>query len=157
MTKYEKLLEESDDSGLTVKEYPLRHSDGVTVGRKIGIRAGRTSAQKACVLAEEMAHAEYTVGNILDQSDTGNRKQEQFARVKAYDRLIGIQGLIDAHLHGCRSRYEAAEYLEVTEEFLEEAVKCYRSKYGPYIRHDKFLVMFEPALTVIEFFEGKEK
>lgn len=153
MTRYEELLEESEAAGLTVKECPLRHSDGITIGRKIGIRSGQTSTEKTCVLAEEMAHAEYTVGNILDQSDAGNRKQELFARVKAYDRLIGIQGLIDAHLHGCRSRYEASEYLEVTETFLKEAVECYRKKYGAGVRKGKFLVMFEPTLAVIEFFQ----
>lgn len=157
MTKYEELLEESSAAGLTVKECPLRNADGFTVGRKIGIRTGQTSRQKACVLAEEIAHAEYTVGDILDQSIVANRKQELFARAKAYDKLIGIQGLIEAHKHGCRSRFEAAEYLEVTEEFLMETVECYRNKYGPYIRHGNFLVMFEPTLAVIEFFEGKEK
>lgn len=33
---------------------------------------------------------------------------------------------------GCTNRYETAEYLEVTEEFLEECISCYREKYGVY-------------------------
>lgn len=152
MTRYEELLNESEAAGLTVKECQLRHSDGITVGKKIGIRSGQTSTEKACILAEEMAHAEYTVGNILDQSDVSNRKQELLARAKAYDRLIGISGLIAAHQHGCQSQYEAAEFLEVTEEFLKEAVECYRKKYGPGVMRGKYMVMFEPTLAVIEFF-----
>lgn len=153
MTRYEELLDESKAAGLTVKECPLQHSDGITVGRKIGIRSDQTSTEKACTLAEEMAHAEYTVGNILDQSCISNQKQEILARVKAYDRLIGIPGLIAAHQHGCRNQYDAAEYLEVTEAFLKEAVECYRKKYGVGVRAGKYLVMFEPALAVIEFFQ----
>ncbi len=151
MTKYEELLDESAAAGLTVKEYPLQHSDGITVGRKIGIRSDQTSSEKACTLAEEMAHAEYTVGNILDLSCTSNQKQEMLARAKAYDRLIGIPGLIAAHQHGCRSQYDAAEYLEVTEAFLKEAVEYYRKKFGVGVRVGNFLVMFDPALAVIEF------
>lgn len=150
MTKYEELMEESPE--LTIKERPLRHSDGLTKGKKIYIRSSQTSIEKACVLAEEIAHAQFTVGCILDQGDTGNRKQELFARAKAYDRLIGLTGLIEAHKHGCQSRYEAAEFLEVTEEFLEEAVDRYRNKYGLYAKCGKYLVVFEPTLAVIEFF-----
>ncbi len=148
MTRYEELLEESEAAGLTVKECPLRHSDGITVGRKIGIRSGQTSTEKTCVLAEEMAHAEYTVGNILDQSDVSNRKQELLARAKAYDRLIGLPGLIAAFEHGCRSRYEAASFLDVTEKFLDEALTRYKAKYGIYVRIEDYIIQFEPCFAI---------
>lgn len=154
MTKYEELLEESSAAGLTVKEYPLCHSDGITVGKKIGIRSGQTSAEKTCILAEEMAHAEFTVGNILDQSDVSNRKQEQLARAKAYDHLIGLAGLIAAFEHGCRSRYEAAEYLGVTEKFLGEAIARYKEKYGIYVRVNEYLIQFEPWLAITKFIKS---
>ena len=36
--------------------------------------------EKASVLAEELGHYYTTVGNILDQEDAGNRKQEHKAR-----------------------------------------------------------------------------
>lgn len=79
---------------------------------------------------------------------------EELARIKAYDHLIGIPGLIAAHQHGCQSPHETAEYLDVTEEFLIEAIECYRKKYGMGVRAGKYLMMFEPTFAVIEFFQS---
>lgn len=151
MTKYESLTEEARSHGLETIELPLQHTDGMVSGNRIGIRTGQTSTEKACVLAEEIAHADYTVGNILDQGDAWNRKQELLARTKAYDRLIDLSGLIEAFEHGCQSRYEAAAFLEVTEEFLEEAVERYRDKYGCYVRCGAYVIQFEPGIAVTRF------
>ena len=153
MRKYEELTSAACEKGFFVAEYPFCHTDGMVRGHRIGIRAGQTETEKACVLAEEIAHAELTVGNILDQNDVSNRQQELRARIAAYDRLIGLAGLIAAHLHGCQNRYEAAEFLGVTEKFLAEAVECYRKKYGNGVMKGKYLIMFEPTLAVIEFFK----
>ena len=148
MTLYEKLTAEADAKGFIVAEVPLEHSGGIIYKNRIGIRAGQTSAEKACVLAEEMAHAQYTVGNILDQTDAGNRKQEYLARLKAYDKLIGLPGIVRAFSHGCRNRLEMADFLDVTEEFLQEALECYRGKYGISTTYDGFTIQFEPCLSV---------
>lgn len=150
MTKFEELEEETHAAGLTIKERPLRHSDGLVKGRKIYLRTGQTLTEKTCVLAEEIAHAELTVGNILNQSTVSNRKQEMLARTKAYDRLVGLSGLVEAFEHGCRNRYETAEFLEVTEEFLESAVQRYREKYGLYTKFGSYVIQFEPWLSVIK-------
>lgn len=146
---YEILVSEVSDSGLTVKEKPLKYNNGRIKGNKIAIRKDlETSSQKACVLAEELGHHYTTVGNILDQADTGNRKQERRARLWAYDKLIGLHGIIDAFEHGCGNRYEIAEYLDVTESFLLDAIAVYREKYGVCKRFQNYVVYFEPTLAV---------
>ena len=43
-----------------------------------------------------------------------------------------------------------AEYLEVTEEFLEECIECYRNKYGICKRVDNYVVYFIPQLSVMK-------
>ncbi len=43
-----------------------------------------------------------------------------------------------------------AEYLEVTEEFLNDALSCYRKKYGIFTQVDHYLIIFEPSLMVME-------
>ena len=106
--------------------------------------------EKACVLAEELGHHYTTYGNILDQSDASNRKQELRARAWAYNRQIGLLGLIRAYEHGCRNRFEIAEYLEVTEEVLEECISYYRKKYGIYQSVDNYIIYFVPTLTVFK-------
>ena len=42
-----------------------------------------------------------------------------------------------------------------TEEFLKEALECYRSKYGAAKQIDNYIVGFEPNLYVIELFESQ--
>lgn len=149
MNNYEALLDEANDTGLKVKELPLRSSDGRIKGNKIGIRKDiETSKKKACTLAEELGHHHTSVGNILDMDLTGNRKQERQARLWAYNKLIGLSGIIEAFEHGCQSRFEIAEYLEVTEEFLEECLACYRNKYGIGTTLDNYYIMFIPNLNV---------
>ena len=146
---YEALLEEAHQEGLFVKEKPLKYNNGRIKGKRIAIRQDiETNTEKTCVLAEELGHHHTSVGNILDMSDVRNRKQERQARLWAYNKLIGLSGIIEAFEHGCQSRYEMAEYLEVTEEFLEECVACYRNKYGVGTTLDNYYIMFIPNLNV---------
>lgn len=152
---YEELLIEADNSGLTVKELPLRSNDGRIKGKRIAIRQDiPTLAQKADVLAEELGHYHTTAGDILNQNDISNRKQELKARLWAYDRLIGLPGIIKGHHHRCQNRYELAEYLDVTEEFLQEALDYYSSKYGPYAIYGNYLIRFQPRIAVVERFQN---
>lgn len=151
MNNYESLLDEANKSGLKVKELPLVASDGRIKGNKIGIRKDIiTSTQKACVLTEEMGHHYTSIGNILDMDSIGNRKQERQARLWGYNKMIGLRGLIRAFEHGCRDSHEVAEFLEVTNEFLNDAIMIYREKYGVYTVIDNYIIYFIPNLTVGE-------
>ena len=148
---YEQLLTAADQEGLLVKEQPLTGHDGLIRGRRIAIRKDiETQAEKSCVLAEEIGHYRTSSGNILDQSKVENRKQEYRARLYGYNLKIGLIGLIRAYEHGCKDKYETAEYLDVTEEFLEECISCYREKYGVYKIVDNYIIYFIPNLAVFK-------
>lgn len=148
---YEELLMQADHESLQVKEKPLCSNDGRIKGDRIAIRQNiLTSAGKSCVLAEELGHYYTTTGDILDQSTVTNRKQELRARLWAYNKQIGLSGIISACKHGCRNLCEMAEYLDVTEEFLNEALSAYQSKYGISVPIDNYIVFFEPKLAVLE-------
>lgn len=147
---YEALLDEAHQEGLIVKEKPLKYSNGRIKGKRIAIRKDiETNAEKTCVLAEELGHHYTSYGNILDQSKAANRKQEYRARLYGYNLQIGLLGIIRAYEHGCKNLHEMAEFLEVTEEYLREAIKCYRSKYGEYMVVDNYVVYFIPCLAVL--------
>ncbi|WP_418714988.1 ImmA/IrrE family metallo-endopeptidase [Blautia hydrogenotrophica] len=151
---YEALLDEAHQEGLVVKEKPLRYNNGRIKGKRIAIRKDiETNTEKTCVLAEELGHYYTTTGDILDQSDTMNRKQEYRARLWGYNRLIGLMGIINAYIHGCQTLYEMAAYLDVTEEYLREAIFCYRNKYGVYKKIDNYVVYFEPCFKVCEILD----
>ena len=148
---YEELLKEADSLGLIVKEKPLQGTDGRILNRRIAIRKDiPTQTEKSCVLAEELGHHYTSSGDILNQNIVTNRKQEFRARVYGYNLLIGLRGIIQAYEAGCRNLYEMAEYLEVTEEYLKEALECYRKKHGVFATLDNYAIYFEPTLGVMK-------
>ncbi|RHU97171.1 ImmA/IrrE family metallo-endopeptidase [Dorea sp. OM07-5] len=152
MNTYEKLQDEACEDGIDVIDYTF-HSDrikGLYSKGTVAIRKDMNTTEKACVLAEELGHYYTTVGNILDMNVPANRKQERQARLHGYNRLIGLIGLADAYEHGCQNRYEIAEYLEITEEYLEDCIECYRGKYGICTAVDNYIIYFIPHLAVIE-------
>jgi Domain of unknown function (DUF955). len=147
---YETLLKEADSMNLVVKEKPLRAHAGRIKGNRIAIKADMTTTEKACVLAEELGHYYTTVGNILDQSDYQNQKQELRARLIAYNKMIGLLGIIKAYQKRCQTFAEMADYLNVPESFLKETLERYRTKYGCKVEVDNYVILFEPQLAVIE-------
>lgn len=152
---YEELLDTADQLDLAVKEQPLTVHDGLIRGRRIAIRKSiETQAEKSCVLAEELGHYFTSFGNILNMDEIQNRKQELRARLSGYDMQIGLIGIIECYKHHCRSLYEMAEYLQVTEEYLKEALECYSRKYGEnLVTIDNYAIRFVPSLQVIEFWK----
>lgn len=150
MNTYEYLLTEAGSEGLVVKELPLRGYDGRIKGNRVAISKSLTQAQKSCVLAEELGHHYTTVGNILDQSDTGNRKQEFRSRLWAYNKNVGLHGIIKAYEKNLTDLNDVAEFLDVTPEFLRDALECYREKYGNHVEVDNYVIMFEPYLSVVK-------
>ena len=152
---YEELLNTADQLDLAVKEQPLTVHDGLIRGRRIAIRKSiETQAEKSCVLAEELGHYFTSFGNILNMDEIQNRKQELRARLSGYDMQIGLIGIIECYKHHCRSLYEMAEYLQVTVEYLQEALECYSRKYGEnLVTIDNYAIRFVPSLQVVEFWK----
>ena len=147
---YDELLIEANNIGVIVKEADLRTRDGRCQGNRIAINENLSTVEKACVLAEELGHYHLTVGDITNQKDDNNRRQELKARRWGYNKKIGIIGLTNAFEHGCSNKYEIAEYLNITIEYLDEAIEYYSSKYGVMHVIDDYIIYFTPY-----FFIGK--
>ena len=143
MTGYEKLLADADHENVIVTDqFDLSDTrfKGLYCDGTIAIKEDMTELEKKCVLAEELGHHYTSVGNILDQTDTSNRKQERRARIWAYCKLLSLDDLIDSYKCGCTNRYEIADHLNVTEEFLIDCLAYYREKYGLYTKHKNYVV-----------------
>ena len=145
---YEELLIESDNIGLMVKERNLKANKGRIMGRRIAISTNISSNEKNCVLAEELGHHYTTSGDILNQLTVSDLKQELRARHWAYEKLITFEGLIDCFVNGIFQKNEIADYLNVTEDFLSEALNYYRQKYGIRIVKDDYIIYLEPSLSI---------
>ena len=152
MIAYDKLLNEADKLGIEVNEIIFKSDikglycdNHIRINKKI-----ETGIEKSCILAEELGHHYTSAGNILDQNDIRNRKQELKARAWGYDKKIGLIGLVQAYEANCQNKYEMAEYLEVTDEFLQEALIYYENKYGVFTRIDNYAIHFNPYLYIIK-------
>lgn len=151
---YEKLLIEAEKEGIEVFENNyIGKLKGLYVDNTITINTSmETNIEKKCVLVEELGHHYTSFGNIVNQSKLENRKQERLARAWGYKKLVGVIKLIEAYKNGVKNRFELAEYLDVTEEYIEEVLKYYRQKYGLYYQIDNYVVYFDP-LAVMEVWE----
>lgn len=153
MNTYEKLQDEACKDGIEVVDYPFESEriKGLCCDGTIAIRDNiATTTEKACVLAEELGHHYTSVGNIIDMDSSSNRKQERQARLWAYNKQIGLKGLVRAYEHGCTASHEIAEYLDVTEEALQECIEFYRDKYGEYKTVEHYIIFFIPHLAVLK-------
>lgn len=153
MNIYEKLQEEACRDGIDVIDYPFKSKKikGLYCDGTIAIKDNiDTTTEKACVLAEELGHHYTSVGNIIDMDNSSNRKQERQARLWAYNKQIGLKGLIRAYEHGCTASHEIAEYLDVTEKALQECIEFYRDKYGEYKTVEHYIIFFIPHLAVLK-------
>lgn len=149
MNAFERLLENTDIEHIHVSEKQFKsNAKGLMKGNRIAIRQDIPTVEKASVLAEELGHYYTTVGNILDQRDTDSRKQERRARIWAYNRMIGLDGLVRVYHKGCRTFYEMAEELEVSEDFFKAALEYYHEKYGCCTDYGGCRIFFEPLLSI---------
>lgn len=153
MNSFERLEDEASKDGVDVIHQKFRNQNigGLYCDGTIGInKTIATSVEKSCILAEELGHHYTSIGNIIDMTDARNRKQERQARLWGYNKKIGLNGIINAFRAGCQNRYEIAEFLESTEEYLQECINCYRDKYGIYTIIDNYVIYFIPNLAVVK-------
>ena len=129
MTGYEELLTDADKENIIVTDqFDLSgtrlqglYCDGTNaLNRDIYIET-----ETACVLAEELGHHYTTVGDIMDQTDITNRKQERRARIWAYHKLLSLNDLFASYKCGCQNQFEIAEHLTGTDEFLIDCLSYF--------------------------------
>lgn len=150
---YEELQDVACKDGIDVIERRFKSNNikGLYCNGVVAVNKDiETQKEKSCVLAEEIGHHCTSSGDILDQTDIMNRKQEYRARLYGYNLKVGLTGLISAYEEGCRNLYEMAEYLDVTEEYLRNVINCYHAKYGQYTIVDNYVIYFEP-FAVMKF------
>lgn len=142
------LYREAELEGIEIREHKFTsvrlkglYCDGVIT---LNSPAIKDMIEKTCVLAEEIGHHHTTAGIILDQADVRNRKQELRARRWAYSRLITLDLIVKAGQSGIEGRHDVAEFLGVTEAFLQHTIEHLQQKHGLYTCHMGFMIYFEP-------------
>lgn len=154
MTTYEKLITECEKLGAKVIELDFGTSKpcGKCKGNKLYINRNCSTKEKYCILCEELAHYLTTYGNITNQKDIKNRKQELFARRWGYEHSVSIIGIINAFEYGALTLYDIADFLGVTEEYLMECLEYYKQKYGDSYKIDNYIIEFIPRFGIFKKF-----
>lgn len=153
---YENLLIECDNEGINVKEKPLKANDGLCKGDKIAIKNTLNSKEKHCTLSEEYGHYKLTVGDITDLKNINNMKQEIKARRWGYEKIAGLEKIADAINKGAKNRYEIADMLEITDDFLDKVIHYFRLKYGVKRYCKGITFYFEPYFAISKDMNKKE-
>jgi Zn-dependent peptidase ImmA (M78 family) len=156
LTGYEELLTDAVKENIIVTDqFDLSGTrlKGLYCDGTIALNRGMCiESEKTCVLAEELGHHYTTVGDIMDQTNTANRKQERRARIWAYHKLLSLNDLINSYKCGCRNKFEIAEHLNITEEFLIDSLTYYKEKYGLYAQQDHYIIYFDP-LGILDLYK----
>ena len=152
MSNYENLISIAHNNGIKVVESDLGvdKAFGKCIGNLIIINNRVNEYERFCVLAEELGHFNLTVGDITNQSNFNNIKQELIARRWSYEKLISPEDIINAILSRIDNIYDLSESLNVTEDFLIQSIEHYKKKYGIYYVGETHLLMFDP-ISVASF------
>ncbi|MBH4749835.1 ImmA/IrrE family metallo-endopeptidase [Staphylococcus aureus] len=143
MGKYEELLMKCEVEVKETQRVP-RGFDGWYQEGEIFIRPSLSERNKLEVLYEELAHHKLTYGNILDQSKWINRKFENYARRHGFISAVPLREIVEAYNYGVRNLYELSEYLQLSEEYILEAIEQYKKIYGIGTHYGEYSITFEP-------------
>ena len=144
MSKLNELYIHADKNDIEIIDYDFKSDNikGLYCDNVIALKKGLPEAEKTCVLAEELGHYYTSVGNILDQHDPNNQKQENIARRWATNTLLCPADLVRAYRAGNEYISDIAEYLGVTSEFLIDSINVFSAKYGPVYSDGKYEIKF---------------
>ncbi len=132
MNKAEELLELAAQEGIDVhreklalpghRALYLRWRDQAVI-----LHDAESQSELACLLAEELGHHSTAPRLRIHYHTMEGIKAEARARRWAHRRLLPISLIQEAYAAGMRERWELAEYLDVTEPFLQEALEDYQA------------------------------
>lgn len=148
---YERLIKEYPHLKIYEKILPKGLS-GFYYDNIIEINKYKTSKEKHCILAEELGHHETTYGDITMLDSVTNKKLELVARRWGYHKIVSLESLIDCYILGHITVEDICEHLEITTNYLHEAISVYHQKYGLYVRCKGYRIFFDPLNIQKEFF-----
>ena len=151
MTPYEELLQTADNSGITVLEHDFRgNARGIYCDGIVILNKNCSTVEKYCTLAEELGHHHTASSNIIELDTLDKRKQELLGHRWGIERLLPLPSIIDTLIvNRCEDLIQLAELLEVTPEYLREALSYYKQKYGVRIDYKGYCVILDDASLVV--------
>ena len=143
MTQLEKLYTLAENNQIAVVDtcppelvsISIRFPDGSMLISSSDLSMAPVGTTKLECFGHELGHC--MTGSFYNlYSPFDIRAQHEFRANKwAINKLIPFSALIKAGKHGCRERYEFAEYFGVSEAFIQKAVD-YHASHGNFLPHE---------------------
>lgn len=151
MVDYEELLQIAYDQGVQVVDFDFEGDmTGYYCNNVAFIDKNTTeNKEKKCILAEELGHHFTAVGDITGEDTIEKCKQEQLGRRWGFEALLPINDILDVIIDGYDCLYLAAEQLDVTPEYLQEALVYYSQKYGPQMEYGDYIAIFPNESLIV--------
>ena len=147
MNQFESLEDELYiEDKIAIERLKLNHANGYY--RRYGSGFAFIAVSSDLTLTEAKCTAFHEAGHHYTLSESDNEDRNELrADTWAAKRLIPVSKLIKALTAGCINVYEAAEFLEVTERFLQKTLEIYSRIYGEFYGLDEWTVMFNPLMV----------
>lgn len=147
---YEELLVIAENEGVTVIEYDFKSSTrGMYCDGFAFVDKSASDTEKCCTLAEELGHHFTASADIFNLDTLDQRKQEQLGRRWGYEKILPLETIIDAIIDGYDNLSLLADQLNVTPEYLQEALIYYGQKHGPELEYHDHIVVFSDGSVIV--------
>ncbi|EAC8350584.1 hypothetical protein [Listeria monocytogenes] len=123
---------------------------GIYADGHILLERHMNNKNKKVILLEEYLHSKHTAGNILDEKDICNKKQENFVRRKNYELLFSADCIIRAYNLGFIYYHDVAEYFDLPEEFIREAIEHYKKTHGVIWKVGNYVIYLGDYIEVLK-------
>jgi len=104
--------------------------DALTFGNTVLLTTRCNFTDTLQNVGEEIGHVKTTVGNITKYDTADKIQQERKARQYGYCLIVNLDGIIACYKAGIRTPWEMAEFFEVSEYYMYQALDVYRIKRG---------------------------
>lgn len=127
---------------------------GLSVDDYVYLNPRQTSEELTNTIAEEIAHYLTSSGNIINQDTNEKRKQEQKARDLGSTLVVSPQDIIDCYKEHFTNVWECADFLGITKQSFEHAVRTYAKMYEEGLSYKNYRIIFraDGTIGVYDFF-----
>lgn len=142
---------------ISVREFPLMQNDWIILGKRIAIRRDipSTYLKHQCIyeaagyiktLEEDYGWTLW--GKLPMPVKTVDEIYSQ-AQKWSYENFVSISAILEAYTHD-RSHDNIARYLQITSEYLSDALDYYDQIYQGKYEHDNYIISFKPKIKVTQ-------
>lgn len=124
------LLKIANDEGIRIDLFPMSKNKSVSIPKAIALNPNKieTNRELKVILGHELGHhkrnAFYTVKSSLEARGW----QEERATRWAVNTLLPVDEIKEAFKKGYTETWQLAEYFDVTEDFVKDAVRIHKLK-----------------------------